>query len=254
MEHYIQLCVDHLSDKATYERQRAPVEALTRLVRTRVRNWYQYVAKTYAYYTDWDTTRIIVASLPNARLNVFYALAKIHKPLLCIRPIVSNSGSVFEGISKWLDYMLQPIYQSTQTYLRNSDQLLHDLPKQTLSPDTLLITVDVESLYTNIPIGKALQAIAARLTKHPWKDAIISGLRLVMNNNYFTFGDSCWRQLRGTAMGTPVAPAFASLYVAHVEDTLLPEFSSHVIYYKRSIDDIFLLWSPGKSPYSSSTS
>ena len=52
MEHYIQLCVDHLSDSATYERQRAPVEALTQLVRTRVRNWYQNVAKTYAYYTD----------------------------------------------------------------------------------------------------------------------------------------------------------------------------------------------------------
>ena len=176
MEHYIQLCVDHLSDTATYERQRAPVESLTRLVRTRVRNWYQNVAKTYAYYTDWETTRIIVATLANARLNVFYALAKIHKPILCIRPIVSNSGSVFEGISKWLDYMLQPIYQSTQTYLRDSDQLLHDLPKQTLLPDTLLITVDVESLYTNIPIEKALQAIAARLTKHSWKDAIISGL------------------------------------------------------------------------------
>ena len=71
-----------------------------------------------------------------------------------------------------------------------------------------------------------------------------------MNNNYFTFGDSCWRQLRGTAMGTPVAPAFASLYVAHVEDALLLEFPSHVIYYKRYIDDIFLLWSPGNNPYS----
>ena len=88
----------------------------------------------------------------------------------------------------------------------------------------------------------ALRAIAPLLDGNPWKDVILSGLRLVMENNYFTFGDTCWQQLRGTAMGTPVAPAFASLYVSAVEDILLDEYCSHILYYKRYIDDIFVLW------------
>lgn len=52
-------------------------------------------------------------------------------------------------------------------------------------------------------------------------------------------------------MGTPVAPTFASLYLAQVEITvLLPHFSHLIKYYKRYIDDGFMiLRAHNKNPF-----
>jgi hypothetical protein len=248
-EHYLRLCLDHLQDPQVYRRTTMPPVAVTNLVRATVRRWYNSMAKRHAYDPDWKDTAIVVRDIADRRLNVFYALAKIHKPRLSIRPIVSNSGSILEGLSKWLDYQLQPYFKDLPSYLSNSDQLLDDLPRLSVNSATLFLTADVESLYTNIPIERAVDIIANRISGNRWSDAILSGLQVVMKSNYFSFGDTHWLQLSGTAMGTPVAPAFASLYVAHFEELLLEEFRERIVYYKRYIDDILLIWQPGDFAY-----
>jgi hypothetical protein len=128
--------------------------------------------------------------------------------------------------------------------LKNSDQLLTDLTAiQTMSQDQLL-TFDVVSLYTSIPIDYALGTFAKILVNHHWKDAILEGLHLVLRFNYFQFGDTMWHQTTGTAMGTPVAPAFASLYLAYFEAQLTPEFEASIVYFRRYIDDGLIIWRP----------
>jgi hypothetical protein len=66
-----------------------------------------------------------------------------------------------------------------------------------------------------------------------------------MGNNIFRFGDSYWLQLSGTAVGTPVACAYATVSFGQHENTeLLPRFSANLLYLKRYIDDIFGIWLP----------
>ena len=66
-----------------------------------------------------------------------------------------------------------------------------------------------------------------------------------MNNNIFTFGDSYWIQLSGTAMGTPVACAYATVSYGPFENAeILTRFNSNLLYYRRYIDDIFSIWLP----------
>jgi len=73
-------------------------------------------------------------------------------------------------------------------------------------------------------------------------------LELVMTNNIFSFGDTTWLQLTGTAMGTPAACAYATItYGQHENTKILTEFSSNLLYYKRYIDDIFAIWIPSKT-------
>ena len=72
-------------------------------------------------------------------------------------------------------------------------------------------------------------------------------LEIIMRNNIFSFADTYWLQLSGTAMGTPAPCAYAMLTFGHFENTvLLPAFKDNLIYYRCHIDDVFGVWLPPK--------
>ena len=105
-------------------------------------------------------------------------------------------------------------------------------------------------MYTNIDTSVALHAIATFLHQRSRKfkdtpiEALSSGLAIIMQNNIFKFGDTKWLQLKGTAMGTPPAPPYATLFFAIFENKLIPKFEPHLHFYRRYIDDVFGIWIP----------
>ena len=64
--------------------------------------------------------------------------------------------------------------------------------------------------------------------------------------NICKFGDSYFKQLIGTAMGTSCAVFFANLYFgAQEKQNILPFFQDHlkkIFFYRRYVDDVFLIW------------
>ena len=60
-----------------------------------------------------------------------------------------------------------------------------------------------------------------------------------MGNNFSQFGDTYWIQLTGTAICTPHAPAYATLYFGIHELTFLPELTPSLSLYHHYNDDIF---------------
>ena len=72
-------------------------------------------------------------------------------------------------------------------------------------------------------------------------------LQLILNNNYFEFNGKYYLQTHGTAMGTPVAPSYANLFMAALEEQLLLNAPNGLIPFEwiRFIDDIFAIWPHG---------
>ena len=110
-------------------------------------------------------------------------------------------------------------------------------------------------MYTNIPTHTALNLIGTNLTQYQLQsnkeypqDAVRAGLRLIMTMNIFTFGDLTLKQLNGTAMGTPPAPPYATIYYGIHKEKFLPHHSRRLIYYRRFIDNVIGIWWPNKSP------
>eukprot|EP00978_Attheya_sp_CCMP212_P032165 scaffold124117_cov47-Attheya_sp.AAC.4 len=73
---------------------------------------------------------------------------------------------------------------------------------------------------------------------------VVDLLRLVMQNNVvIEFGSSKWLQLTGTAMGTPVACAYATIAFGFHENLLiLPTYQNYFKLFVRFIDDVFGVW------------
>lgn len=60
-----------------------------------------------------------------------------------------------------------------------------------------------------------------------------------------TFCDTWSTQLIGTAMGTPCACIYATIFFSWFERTIiLPKYHQHILLYKRQIDDIIGIWVP----------
>ena len=94
-----------------------------------------------------------------ARTAKFYLLRKVHKPGNPGRPIVSSCEAPTEKISQFLNYHLRPYEETLPSYLKDTTDFLLKLQSLRSIPDnTLLVTLDVSSLYTNIPHSEGIEA------------------------------------------------------------------------------------------------
>ena len=83
--------------------------------------------------------------------------------------------------------------------------------------DSLLVTLDVKSLHTNIPNNEGIKVYEAyddHSTKTVVKKVIITFLRLIPTLNNFVFNSINYLQIMGCEMGTIRAPAYANIFMA----------------------------------------
>ena len=183
----------------------------------------------------------------------FYLLPKIHKDALNPpgRPIVPGSGGPTEKISQLVDHFIGKIVPLSQSYVRDSAHLINMLKDFNVQPGMLMWTLDITSLYTNIPHMEGIQSTKEMLAIHKPPDTlshksyVIELLELVLTNNHFEFNGEFYHQLSGTAMGTKLAPSYANLFMTKFEDKYIYTYPLHPQLWKRFIDDIFLIWPHG---------
>ena len=89
----------------------------------------------------------------------FYILPKIHKTGNSGRPIVSSNSHPTERISQFVDYHINPLVSSLDSHIKDTTDFLNKLSNLgTLPSNAMLVTLDVSSLYTNIPHNEGIDA------------------------------------------------------------------------------------------------
>ena len=186
----------------------------------------------------------------NSRTPVFYILPKIHKTNNPGRPVVSSVNSHTEKISAYVDDYLRPLAECLPSYICDTTDFIKRLRALGKLPkNSLLVTLDVSSLYTNIATDEGLTIVREELGKsrqnNPSAETITLLLEKVLKLNNFTFGDLNYIQIKGTAMGTRAAPNFANVYMGRFEDRFVYQANwyEYVLDWIRFIDDIFMIWS-----------
>ena len=170
------------------------------------------------------------------------------------RPVCSDVTSIPHALGKWVTEMLMPIAKAQPSYFKDSFVLKDMLDNLHLPPNARLFTSDAVSMYTNIKTKEALEEICNHITVNQRKyhhlnpEAVHQALHLVFNNNIFALGDTYWRQISGTAMGTPPAPAWATIFYALHENEMVPRWSQNLMFYKRFIDDVIGIWLTDPDP------
>jgi len=186
------------------------------------------------------------------RLLIFYCIPKVHKNPIALHPVVSTTNSFSAVFSVWLDYKIKELLPHVKSYVKNSTSIINELKHMVIPENAQVFTAGAKSMYTNIDTTTGIQSIREFLDTN--KEIIspdfpsylfLEVLEAVMQNNIFSFGNTFWLQLTGTAMGTPVACAYATVTYRNYENNLLlPKFQENLLYYCRYIDDVLGIWLP----------
>ena len=155
----------------------------------------------------------------------FYGLPKVHKQGTPLRPIVSNIGAVTYQTSKELSKILKPLVGKSRHHIHNNQDFLEDLKSIKLDSDEVMMSYDVKALFTSVPIKPALEVIEKLLKEDPSLQSrtsmstqnIMDLLEFCLRSTYFTFREKFYEQVEGAAMGSPISPIVANLYMETFE-------------------------------------
>ncbi|CAL8128770.1 unnamed protein product [Orchesella dallaii] len=192
----------------------------------------------------------------NSSIPQLYGLPKIHKPAIPMRIIVDFRYSAFYNLAKYEAGILQVVASGHTTTLRNSYQIAEELKTLVIPPGYHMVSFDVVSLFTNVPIQDTLLYIEDCMKNNQnWKSKtklslqeFMRLLNLTMKNNYFIWKKNVYRQKTGTPMGSPVSPVFAELFLQKLENSLV-KGNSNIHFWRRLVDDVFAV-----IPYDKTTS
>jgi len=186
----------------------------------------------------------------------FYLLPKVHKPrdkwphpnMPAGRPIVSDCASESSKICAFIDYFLQPVANLHESYIQDTYHFINKIRGQVIEPDWLLISADVESLYTNMRIDLILESIREIFLEFPDlhrpDEGVLGLLETTLRCNDFEFNGSYFLQICGIAMGRKYSPSAANIYLRRFDQKAMHEFPIQPKLYSRFLDDIFAIW-PG---------
>ena len=177
-----------------------------------------------------------------------YGLPKVHKSDVPMRPVLSMIKSAQYGIAKFLDSLLKPLI-SKEFECSDSFEFMDFITKQNVEGSDFMVSFDVSSLFTNVPLNETID-----LCCEMWQNNVSSNttldvvafrklLKFATSNVRFLFNENWYEQIDGVAMGSPLAPTLASIFLSKLESKIDLYSSVKPKVYKRYVDDIFLVFS-----------
>ena len=193
-----------------------------------------------------------------SRPGVLYGLPKVHKQGAPIRPIISAVQTYNYKLAKYLDEILKPIVDN-EMMLTDTYDFVNKASNLNVTTDKRMVSFDVESLFTNIPTKETIEIIL-NLTHGPAKVRNEKGnlikskvtfhgltrtdlermLVVCTQESHFQFNGEFYDQIDGVAMGSPLGPLFANVFMSDFErrhKNKLHELG--VNQWWRYVDDVF---------------
>ena len=118
-------------------------------------------------------------------------LPKVHKSVIPGRSICSSIDHPTNRISSFIDEHIEQYVPLTKSYVRHTHHFISKvLNIPPLLTGSILVTMDVVSLYTNIPNHEAVMSVSNWLLKDETKKDVakplLELLRLILYNTNFT--------------------------------------------------------------------
>ena len=184
--------------------------------------------------------------------GLFFGLAKVHKLKegqtnvkdLPLRPVISNIGTSTYQISKHLAGLLSPLTKSKHN-IESTKDFINKLKLMKIDDGYKMVSFDVVSLFTSVPLDYTINIILDKVYKDKMVKTKLSRtqlktlLELCTKKMHFSFNDKVYKQTNGVAMGSPLGPVLANIFMVHLEQVVIPRLTGKMSTWYRYVDDTF---------------
>jgi len=235
---YINKVEEILKDNNTYTVvDKNPIKSIENNLNNMLKEWAQ---KGYITKQQLFKLRSSDSILPKA-----YGLPKIHKENTPFRIIVSSINTALYCLASFLQDIIAESLEISNKYSMNSFNLYNSLSGKQVRDSDMLVSLDVISLFTNVPLDLAFESISKRWTylehntKVTERDFLLA-IKFVLSSTYFTFNKKIYKQTYGTPMGSPLSPVIADVVMRDLETACLNRIKFQLTFYSRYVDDIVM--------------
>ena len=116
-----------------------------------------------------------------------------------------------------------------------------------IDPNVFMCSFDVSSLFTNVPLDETikicLEALYDQSDYQPLipKDVFVEMMKSATSSVGFSFNNTMYKQTDGVAMGSPLGPVLANIFVGYYEEKLFSQTQKPPIYFKYA-DNTFVIF------------
>ena len=182
-----------------------------------------------------------------------YGLCKVHKAGNPLRPVISMLGTAEYQLAKYLDDFIKPNINEENSVSSTND-FIKKLNDFQFSKGDHMVSFDVSSLFTNVPLQETIDLISDCVYSQdskkvpPFEKKWFRKMLKFATSGLFLYKDGLFRQVDGVAMGSPLGPSFANFFLGHLERYKFFHNSDiNPKLYVRYVDDIFAVFSENVS-------
>lgn len=236
-QQYVDLSMNILADDSYYKLiNRDPTNSLQQKA-----NKIVSALKKQGYINDEQSKKMMIY---NSRPARFYGLPKVHKSQLALRPIISAVSCPNSGISSYVTEILTKAYdKNNDYYVADSFEFSNYINDMQLPQSHVLVSLDVVSLFSNIPTELAIKCISDKwdlVSEHCQlpKDTFLELLQFVFNSTVFTFNGQFYQQIFGVSMGSDVSPIVAQWVMDYIVTEAIKKLPFRLPFLRKYVDDI----------------
>ena len=236
---YLEKCMDHINN--------GPYQLLKKDPTTNIKTKTLKQLKVLKDNEFNDNKLYYCLELTDSPAPRFYGQPIIHKLGVSIRPIVSYSGSPLYNLNKYIANILKAYAKDKNNNAKSSTTFSNYIRNFPIEDDEMMVSFNVNYLYTNIPIIDALNIIKDYVNNDDQftsktaiaQDKFLDLVHLVLITIWYTFISQFYQKTGGVAMGGPAYSTTAEIYVQAYECTATTTALHPSKVWERFVDDVY---------------
>ena len=108
-----------------------------------------------------------------------------------------------------------------------------------------MVSFDVVSLFTSVPLDFTIDLILEKICRDKViktklkREELRNLLEICTKEMHFSFNGEIYKQVNGVAMGSPLGPVIANIFMAELEKQIIPQLGNKVSLWMRYVDGIW---------------